>query len=200
MKLLNNRPNNNALAKRSTPGAQAIRRRYGDMAAFATSWSVEHWNYVAMNLPKAWNTPTLIEMCHAYGEELITQILRQWLATSLGLAGIAHELTDNRQQQLVALMMANENVRTLNFAHVLTFFVWFAQGRLETFGNTPFQIMKCVNRYCVEASARAYRHATEARQQMEKQQDAQRQKECITYDEFCRRTGTKSNISNTTKR
>lgn len=162
----------------------AMVTRFGDASQVVLSWAPNKAAYIVGNLPKAVGVPEAVRFSMCYGSDVVRRIYALHLSRALCDMGIEDKITPDDVNNIAAKLEANPSWRVLNFAHCVAFFSFLSAGRFDLMGYTPYQILAAANRYAVEASAIAYRYASDARTKEREQEDREREANAVSFEQW----------------
>ena len=162
----------------------AMVARFGEASQVVPSWAPNKAAYIVGNLPKAVGVPEAVRFSMCYGSDVVRRIYALHLSRALCDMGIEDKITPNDVNNIAAKLEANPSWRVLNFAHCVAFFSFLSAGRFDLMGYTPYQILSAANRYAVEASATAYRYASDARTREREKEAKEREANAVTFEQW----------------
>lgn len=181
MTALTTRKDNKPVCEAFVPAMVA---RFGEASQVVPSWAPSKAAYIVGNLPKAVSVPEAVRFSMCYGSGVVRRIYALHLSRALCDMGIEDKITPDDVNNIAAKLEANPSWRVLNFAHCVAFFSYLSAGRFELMGYTPYQILAAANRYAVEASAIAYRYASDAKTREREQEAKEREANAVTFEQW----------------
>lgn len=167
----------------------AIMSKYGDTTAMHARWAYTYADYIADNLERAADVPTLVMMRKTYGNEAIAAVLESHLGAALQAMGIGNKLAQGDTRLCADAILASEDAQLLNFARVLAFFVWLKRGGYDLHGYTNYQIMRAFNVYASTALQEQRCIESQREREIERARQERERASAMTFEQYCAATG-----------
>ena len=148
-------------------------------------WSPAHVHYIARNVERSCDVPTLAMMIKTYSREAMMTLLNAHIVATFTTAGISDRFSVGDCSVIAMMICDNEKLRSLNLAYLLAFFSKFAQGEYPMYGCAPTEFMKSFLAYYNVAIKQQRHNEEQLERQRYEAEMAEHRKTAITWEQYC---------------
>lgn len=179
--------------------AKTIRKRYGSTQELFRTMSVDRAMTYHTNLPQAIasDTPTLVRLHKSYGDDVTTALLEVHITSAIISSGEENDAEPSDVKLIAQAILQNSNIKRLNMASILSFFVRFKCGEFKIYGKvTPRKIMEVMNEYAEVAIEREERIVRDLEKLRADQEWQKHQASAISFEQYKKAKGYGDEITN----
>jgi hypothetical protein len=179
--------------------AIAIRERYGATQDLFRTMGVDRAMVYHNNLSQAIasNTPTLVRLLKSYGADVLKPLLEVHITSAIISSGEENDAEPSDVRMIAQAILENSNIKRLNMASILSFFVRFKCGEFKIYGKvTPRKFMEVMNEYAEVAIEREERIVRDLEKLRADQEWQKHQASAISFDDYKKAKGYGEDIEN----
>ena len=179
--------------------AIAIRQRYGATQDLYRTMGVDRAMAYHNNLSQAIasNTPSLVRLLKSYGADVLKPLLEVHITSAIISSGEENDAEPSDVKMIAQAILENSNIKRLNMASILSFFVRFKCGEFKIYGKvTPRKFMEVMNEYAEVAIEREERIVRDLEKLRADQEWQKHQASAINFDDYKKAKGYGEDIEN----
>lgn len=188
----NRRPDNSGALVATDPRAVAVRKHYGDLPQFCTTFGITAQRYCALNVEKAirGGVPSFAVIVRTYGEDGVAGLIGLHITEAILRMGEDQDVDEYDVDFIAHAICESERFRPLSMASILRFFHLLKCGEFDIYGKvTPRKILEAFRKYAIEQQAKENRIAYEMENERQEREREEARRNAVPWEVWAQHNG-----------
>lgn len=188
----NRRPDNSGALVATDPCAVAVRKHYGDLPQFCTTFGITAQRYCALNVEKAvrGGVPSFAVIVRTYGEDGVAGLIGLHITEAILRMGEDQDVDEYDVDFIAHAICESERFRPLSMASILRFFHLLKCGEFDIYGKvTPRKILEAFRKYAIEQQAKENRIAYEMEKERQEREREEARRNAVPWEVWAQHNG-----------